>query len=77
MESTRVREERCKHKITPRHVIEELGEKPLCDPPSQIDPLANKLEYTNNKRPFKPSLPNVLEPSNLLLSMDFSESCLH
>ena len=32
------REERCKHKITPRSVIEEeteeLGEKPLRDPPS-------------------------------------------
>ena len=33
------REERCKHKITPRRVIEEeieeLSKKPLCDPPSQ------------------------------------------
>ena len=33
------REERCKHKITPRHVIEEeieeLNEKPLRDPPSR------------------------------------------
>ena len=32
-------EERCKYKITPRHVIEEeteeLGKKPLRDPPSQ------------------------------------------
>ena len=32
-------EERCKHKITPRRVIEEetkeLSEKPLHDPPSQ------------------------------------------
>ena len=32
-------EERCKYKITPRHVIEEetkvLGEKPLCGPPSK------------------------------------------
>ena len=35
-----------------------------------------KLEYTNNKRPSKPSLPNVLEPSNLLLPTNFSESCL-
>ena len=35
-----------------------------------------KLEYANNKRPSKPSLPNVLEPSKLLLSTDFSESCL-
>ena len=43
----------------------------------EIDPLVNKLEYTNNKRPSKPSLPNVLEPSKLLLLMDFSESCLH
>ena len=34
-----VREERCKYKITLRHVIkeeiEELGEKPLHDPPSR------------------------------------------
>ena len=29
----------------------------------EIDPLVNKLEYMNNKRPSKPSLPNVLEPS--------------
>ena len=43
----------------------------------EIDPLVNKLEYTNNKRPFNPSLPNVLEPSKLLLPTDFSESCLH
>ena len=35
----------------------------------EIDPLVNKLEYTNN-------LPNVLEPSKLLLPTDFSESCL-
>ena len=35
----RIREERCKHKITWQCVIkdeiEELGEKLLCDPPSQ------------------------------------------
>ena len=43
----------------------------------EIDPLVNKLEYTNNKRPFKPSLPNILEPSKLLLPTDFSESYLH
>ena len=35
-----------------------------------------KFEYTNIKRPFKPSLPHVLEPSKLLLPTDFSESCL-
>ena len=35
-----------------------------------------KLEYTNNKKPFKPSLPNVLELSKLLLPTDFSELCL-
>ena len=33
------REEKCKHKITPRRVIEEeveeLGKKPLRDPPSR------------------------------------------
>ena len=43
----------------------------------EIDPLVNKLEYTNNKRASKPSLPNVLEPSKLLLPTDFSESYLH
>ena len=43
----------------------------------EIDPLVSKLEYTNNKRPFKPSLLNVLEPSKLLLPTDFSESCFH
>ena len=35
-----------------------------------------KLEYTNNKRPSKPSLPNVLESSKLLLPTDFLELCL-
>ena len=47
-------EERCKHKITLRRVIEEeiaeLGEKPLRDPPSQNDPLVNKLEYKDTKK---------------------------
>ena len=37
MKVKREREERCKHKITPRRVIEEeikeFGEKPLHDPP--------------------------------------------
>ena len=33
----------------------------------EIDLLVNKLEYTNNKRSSKLSLPNVLEPSKLLL----------
>ena len=39
MKNLKGREERYKHKITPRRaiekVIEELSEKPLCDPPSQ------------------------------------------
>ena len=35
-----------------------------------------KLEYTNNKRLFNPSLPNVLKPSKLLLPTDFLELCL-
>ena len=43
----------------------------------EIDPLVNKLEYTNNEKPSKPSLPNVLEPFKLLLPMDFLEFCLH
>jgi len=38
MRSLKSREERCKHKITPRRVIEEeiekFGEKPLRNPPS-------------------------------------------
>jgi len=29
------REKRCKHKITPRHNIEEFDEKPFRNPPSQ------------------------------------------
>jgi len=43
----------------------------------EIDPLVNKLEYTNKKIPSKPSLLNVLEPFKLLLPTDFLESCLH
>ena len=43
----------------------------------EIDPLVNKLKYMNNKRPSKPSLPNVLKLCKLLLPMDFSESYLH
>ena len=43
----RVREERCKDKIIPRHVIEEeievLTEKPLHGPPSWNDPPVNKV----------------------------------
>ena len=35
-----------------------------------------KLKYTNNKRPSKPNLPNVLESFKLSLPMDFSKSCL-
>ena len=37
----------------------------------EIDPLLNKLEYMNNKRLSKPSLPNVLKPSKLLLPANF------
>ena len=44
---------------------------------AEINPLVNKLEYTNNKRSSKPSLPNVLELSKLLLPMIFSEFFLH
>ena len=35
-----------------------------------------KLEYINNKKPSKPSLPNVLKPSKLLLPTGFSKPCL-
>ena len=35
-----------------------------------------KLEYTNNKRPSKPSLPHVLKPSKLLLPTDLMKPCL-
>ena len=41
-----------------------------------FDLLENKLEYTNNKKPSKPSLPHVLEPSKLLLPTDFAKPCL-
>ena len=44
---------------------------------AEINLLMNKLKYTNNKRPFEPSLLNILEPSKLLLLSDFLESCLH
>ena len=43
-----LKEERCKHKITRQCVIKEesrSAQKPLCGPPSQINPLVNKLEY--------------------------------
>ena len=43
---------------------------------SKLIHLRIKLEYTNNKKSSKPSLPNVLEPSKLLLPTDFSELCL-
>ena len=50
----RVREEGCKQKIIPRHVIkkemEELDEKLLRNPPSQNNPLVNKLEYKDTKK---------------------------
>ena len=35
-----------------------------------------KLEYTNNKRPSKPSLPHVLKPSKLLRPTDLTKPCL-
>ena len=41
-----------------------------------VDPLENKLEYMNNKRPSKPSLPYVLELSKLLLPTDLIKPCL-
>ena len=41
-----------------------------------IDPLENQLEYTNSKRPSKPSLPNAFKPSKLLLQQDFSKPCI-
>ena len=67
--------------ITPRRVIEDeievLGEKPLrCPLSSKSIHQRILLEYTNNNRPSKPSLPNVLEPFKLLLPMDFTELCL-
>ena len=47
MKAKKSREERCKHKIIRRCVIEEeteeLSEKSLCDPPSQINLLENKV----------------------------------
>ena len=52
------------------------AEKPFCNPPSWNDPLKNQLEYMNTKRPSKPNLPTVLEPSKLQLPTDFTESYL-
>ena len=47
---------------------EKLGEKPLHRPPSGKSIYQRiKLKYMNNKRPSKPSLPHVLEPSMPLL----------
>ena len=34
------------------------------------------MEYMNDKRPSKPSLPHILEPPKLLLPIGFSETCL-
>ena len=34
-----------------------------------------KLEYTNNKRSSKPSLPYILEPTKLLLLTDLTKPC--
>ena len=41
-----------------------------------INPLKNKLEYMNNKKPSKPNPSHVLEPSKLLLPTDFAEPYL-
>ena len=57
--------------ITPKRVIEEETKYSAKD-----TPLENKLEYTNNKRPSKPSLPHVLDPSKLLLPTDLTKPCL-
>ena len=50
----RVREERYKHKIIPRRVIkektEELAKNLSTTLQVEIDPLVNKLEYTNIKK---------------------------
>ena len=63
-------EERCKHNITLRRVIEEeiaeLGEKPLRDPPSRNDPLVNKLEYKDTqKKKKKKNPPSLIYPKYL------------
>ena len=63
----RVREERCKHKITPRRVIEEqtkvLGEKLLCGLPSQKDLLVNKVGVQRyQKDPLSLIYPLYLNP---------------
>ena len=63
-------EERCKHKITPRRVIEEeteeLGEKLLRHLQVLNDPLENQLGYMNSNRPSKPNVPNATKPSKFL-----------
>ena len=51
------REERCKYKITPKHVIKEetevLNENLSTTLQAEIDPLVNKLECTNIKKTLK------------------------
>ena len=42
----------------------------------KIDPLDNRLGYTNRKRHSKLNLPNAPKPSNLLLQQGFSKPCL-
>ena len=63
----RVKKERCKHKITLRCVIKEeikvLGEKPLCSPPNQNDPLMNKVGVQGyQKDPSSLICPMYLNP---------------
>ena len=70
-----------KTQITCRCVIEEeteeLGEKPLCRPPSGNRSTRQSVGIHGvNKRPSKPNLPSVPKPSKLLLQQDFSELCL-
>ena len=63
--------------ITRRCVIEEeteeLGEKPLCRPPSGNRSTRQSVGIYG---PSKPNLPSVPKPSKLLFQQDFSELCL-
>ena len=63
----RVKEKICKHKVTPKSVIEEetevLGEKSLCNPLSWNDPLVNKVGVQG----YQKDSPSLIYPMYLNL----------
>ena len=75
----RVREERCKYKITLRRIIEEetqiLSEKPLHEPLSRNDPLVNELKYKDTKKTLdlSPLISNYQQNFWSLVFTNFSD----